>query len=56
MLAERPEDAAELRRQVTSPKGTTAAAIDELDRHATKQIFKEAIEKAARRAAELAKL
>ncbi len=55
MLAERPEDAAELRRQVTSPKGTTAAAIEELDRRRVKTIFQKAIQKAARRAAELAK-
>jgi pyrroline-5-carboxylate reductase len=54
MLAERPDDAAELRRQVTSPKGTTAAAIEELDRRHVKEIFKKAIQKAARRAAALA--
>lgn len=56
MLAERPESAIELRAQVTSPKGTTAAAIDQLDHRAVKKIFKEAIQKAARRATELAKM
>ena len=55
MLEQRPEDALELRRQVTSPKGTTAAAIEELDRRHVKTIFKQAIQKAVRRAAELAK-
>jgi len=55
MLEQRPEAASELRRQVTSPKGTTAAAIEELDASGLKQIFQRAIQKAARRAAELAK-
>jgi pyrroline-5-carboxylate reductase len=40
---------------VTSPKGTTAAAIEELDRSGIKKIFHKALQKAARRAAELAK-
>lgn len=55
MLAERPEPADELRRQVTSPGGTTAAAIATFDRRGLKGIVREAIGRAAKRSKELAK-
>lgn len=48
------EDPAELRRKVTSPNGTTMAALAVLDRVGFKQGVIEAIQRAAARSAELA--
>jgi pyrroline-5-carboxylate reductase len=45
------EDPAELRRKVTSPNGTTQAALETLDKHQ----FGEGIARAVARAAERAK-
>lgn len=55
MLGQRSEDAAELRRQVTSPNGTTAAATAVFDERKLAQIFRDGMKAAARRSAELAK-
>lgn len=54
MLAEQEEPAQELRRQVTSPGGTTEAAINEFESRALKQAIVNGIEKAAARSKELA--
>jgi pyrroline-5-carboxylate reductase len=51
MVEHTKEDPAELRRKVTSPNGTTQAAIEELDRHQ----FSEGIVRAVLRSAERAK-
>ncbi len=56
MLKKRSEPAEELRRQVTSPGGTTAAAIAEFDKENFKKIVDMAVVKAAQRSAELAKI
>ena len=55
MAAEAPESPAELRAQVTSKGGTTAAAIDVLEAAGVRAIFGRAIAAAARRSAELAR-
>jgi pyrroline-5-carboxylate reductase len=55
LLAASPEDAADLRKAVTSPGGTTAAALGVLmDRAAWPRSLSEAIEAATRRSRELA--
>lgn len=56
MLRERPDEASELRRQVTSPGGTTAAATEALDRGSLKALVLAAMRAAASRSAELSKL
>jgi pyrroline-5-carboxylate reductase len=53
MLQESPDSAAELRRKVTSPGGTTAAAIAHLDDHHTTDIIVNAIKAAHQRSLEL---
>lgn len=54
LLATADVDAAELRRRVTSPKGTTAAALDVFAARDLEGVFREALGAAARRSAELA--
>ncbi|MEM1244706.1 MAG: pyrroline-5-carboxylate reductase [Pseudomonadota bacterium] len=56
MALESEHDVAELRRQVTSPQGTTAAAVDVLIQNDLDKIFLQAIESAIQRGRELAKL
>ncbi len=53
MALESPEDAATLRQRVTSPGGTTAAAIAEFDQGDLAGLYDKAIRAAAQRAAEL---
>lgn len=53
LLAESDADAAELRRRVTSPNGTTAAAIAAFDEHGVKQGIVAGVVAAAQRSAEL---
>lgn len=53
LLAESDVDAAELRRRVTSPKGTTAEAIGVFDERGVKQALMDGILASARRSAEL---
>ena len=53
MLAESGEDPAELRRKVTSPGGTTQAAVAHMDRHGWPATTVDAVKAAARRSAEL---
>jgi pyrroline-5-carboxylate reductase len=53
LLAESDVDAAELRRRVTSPNGTTAEAIAAFDEHGVKPAIATGILAAARRSAEL---
>lgn len=53
LMAASPETPAELRRKVTSPGGTTEAAITCLEEHQAAQAFVEAIKAAAKRSAEL---
>jgi pyrroline-5-carboxylate reductase len=53
LLAESDEDAGELRRRVTSPNGTTAAAIATFDDRGVKDAVAEGVVAAARRSAEL---
>lgn len=53
MTLESPEDAATLRQRVTSPGGTTAAAIAEFDQGDLAGLYEKALRAAARRAAEL---
>ncbi len=53
MLKNRPESAEELRRQVTSPGGTTAAAMEEFETKGFKEIVQRAIKRAAERSKEL---
>ena len=55
MLAARQESAEELRRQVTSPNGTTAAAMAVLEKMNFKRLIRQALTAAARRSAELSK-
>jgi pyrroline-5-carboxylate reductase len=55
MLRERPEAAEELRRQVTSPGGTTAAAVAVFDDKDLKSLVEAAIVSAAVRSAELSR-
>ncbi|MBW7474138.1 pyrroline-5-carboxylate reductase [Paenibacillus oenotherae] len=47
------ENPADLRRKVTSPNGTTQAAIETLDEHHFSQAIVRAVDRAAKRAAEL---
>jgi pyrroline-5-carboxylate reductase len=47
------ENPAELRRKVTSPNGTTQAAIETLDAHSFSQAVVRAIGRAAERAGEM---
>jgi pyrroline-5-carboxylate reductase len=56
MLKNRADSAEELRRQVTSPGGTTAAAIAELERKNFLNIVEGAVMKAAQRSKQLAKI
>jgi pyrroline-5-carboxylate reductase len=56
MLRARPDDAAELRRQVTSPGGTTAAAVAVFDREKLKKRIAAALKAAAKRSAELSRI
>jgi pyrroline-5-carboxylate reductase len=56
MLQETNKDPAELRRQVTSPNGTTMAAIAVLDLGAGQQLFLRAVQAATQRAVELGAL
>lgn len=56
MLAETGEDPQTLRRQVTSPRGTTQAAIEWLEGADFKGLVREAVLRAAERARELATL
>jgi pyrroline-5-carboxylate reductase len=53
LLTESDDDAAELRRRVTSPNGTTAAAIAAFDARDVKGAIVEGVAAAARRSAEL---
>jgi pyrroline-5-carboxylate reductase len=53
LLEQARESAEELRRQVTSPGGTTAAALDVLERAGLDRIFKNALGAASRRSKEL---
>ena len=55
LLAESPETAEELRRRVTSPNGTTAAAIATFDDHGAKEALIAGVKAAAARSAELSK-
>ncbi len=55
MLACREEPAEELRRKVTSPGGTTAAAIDVFEKKNFKTLVQQALAQAAKRSAELSK-
>ncbi len=55
MLIRRQESAEELRRQVTSPGGTTAAAIAHFESKDWKKIVEDAVKCAAQRSAQLAK-
>ena len=54
MLVETGDDPAELRQNVTSPGGTTAAAIDRLEANQVRVAFAEALAAAHQRSAELA--
>ena len=53
MLASSPGEAAELRRRVTSPNGTTHAAMTLLGREGYRDLVKRAAEAARRRSREL---
>src|SRR5690606_8519744 len=53
MLVESAEDAATLRARVTSPGGTTQAAIESFEADGFRDLVRRAIEAAARRGAEL---
>lgn len=55
LLQETEEDASELRRQVTSPGGTTAAAIGALEAGGFKELVAKAVKAAHERAGELGK-
>jgi len=55
MAAESPDTPAELRAQVTSKGGTTAAALEVLETAGVRGIFAEAVAAATRRSAELAR-
>src|SRR3989442_6518622 len=54
MLTESAADPGELRRKVTSPGGTTVAALDVLENRGSAEIVLEAISRAAARAREMA--
>ena len=53
MLQETDQEPAALRRQVTSPNGTTMAAIEVLDQGNGQQLFQDAVIRATQRAAEM---
>jgi len=53
MLQETEQEPAALRRQVTSPNGTTMAAIEILDQGNGQQLFQDAVIRATQRAAEM---
>ena len=53
MLDRSGENAADLRAAVTSPGGTTAAAVRELERHGVRTAFYEALTAARNRSAQL---
>ncbi len=53
LLSESNEDAVELRRRVTSPNGTTAAAIAAFDKHGVQGAIAEGVMAAAQRSSEL---
>jgi len=53
LLAQSAETAAELRKKVTSPGGTTQAAIEVLDREGARETFIEAVKRAEARAREI---
>lgn len=55
MLKESGLDAAELRRRVTSPGGTTAAALESLDGNHFERLIEDAVEAAVQRGRELGK-
>ena len=55
MLADSPDTAAELRRKVTSPGGTTAAALGYMDEHRLVDVIAEAVKQAEARGRELGK-
>lgn len=55
MLSQRPESAEELRQQVTSPGGTTEAALREFEKQGLKKIVQQALTKAQRRSKELSR-
>ncbi|HLR87794.1 MAG TPA: pyrroline-5-carboxylate reductase [Wenzhouxiangella sp.] len=55
MLNESPLDAAELRRRVTSPGGTTAAALESLHNNDFERLIEDAVEAAVNRGRELGK-
>jgi pyrroline-5-carboxylate reductase len=55
MLEQRSESAEELRRKVTSPGGTTEAAIREMDSSRIKTLFEKALKRAERRSSELSR-
>ena len=54
MARQEPHSAAELRRRVTSPGGTTEAAIGALESGGFKNLVQQAVEAAAKRSKELA--
>ncbi len=56
LMGVRKESAQELREQVTSPGGTTAAAVQEFDARGFKEIVKAALIKAAQRSVELSQV
>ena len=53
MLRETGKDPGELRRQVTSPSGTTMAAIATLEEGNGSQLFLQAVQRATQRAGEM---
>lgn len=53
LLVESPDDAPALRAAVTSPAGTTAAALHVLERHGVRAAFAEAVHAAAERSREI---
>ena len=55
LLEQSAEDASELRKKVTSPKGTTLAALEELDKNNFAEIWKKALSAAIKRADEISK-
>jgi pyrroline-5-carboxylate reductase len=55
MLADSPDTAAELRRKVTSPGGTTAAALGHMDSHKVVDVIVDAVRAAEARGRELGK-
>ncbi len=55
MLADSPDTAAELRRKVTSPGGTTAAALGHMDENNLVEVIADAVKKAEARGKELGK-